>query len=153
MLNDLFPGIQLTVSDIRQTILQNLDSRFRKAGIKARRKFIADLSMPVPGINIGLFPFILADVPCSGSGTWSRTPEQLYYFEEAIIEDYSKRQKAIVRQLVYSLVPGGWLVYITCSVFHKENEEVVEVLEKESGLELIYQTLLNGTQKAADSMF
>jgi 16S rRNA (cytosine967-C5)-methyltransferase len=153
MLYDLFPGIQLTVSDIRQTILENLETRFRQAGIKAKRKFVADLSVANNGKSYGTFPFILADVPCSGSGTWARTPEQLYYFEEAIIEKYSQRQKAIVKQLVCSLQAGGWLVYITCSVFKKENEEVVDFLINNSGLELVFQTLLDGTQKAADSMF
>jgi 16S rRNA (cytosine967-C5)-methyltransferase len=153
MLYDLYPGIQITVSDIRQTILKNLETRFMEAGIKPKGKFVADLSVPKPGKTFGSFSFILADVPCSGSGTWARTPEQLYYFEEGIIEKYSQKQKAILRQLVFSLKEGGWLVYITCSVFKKENEEVVEQLISESGLELVYQTLLNGTKKAADSMF
>ena len=46
LLKDKFPRVQLTVSDIRETILRNLRQRFQRAGIKDYHAFVADLSKP-----------------------------------------------------------------------------------------------------------
>lgn len=153
MLHDVFNGISITVSDIRQSILKNLETRFREAGIAARQQFIADLAIKGIKLPIKPFEFILADVPCSGSGTWARNPEQLYYFKEAIIGEYATKQKAIVLNALSYLNPGGWFAYVTCSVFKKENEEMVDLLLKDEQIALIHSELLDGTKQKSDSMF
>jgi 16S rRNA (cytosine967-C5)-methyltransferase len=51
------------------------------------------------------------------------------------------------------LKTGGRLFYITCSVFKKENEDVVDEITKETGLKLIRSSLINGISIQADSMF
>ena len=79
LLMDTLPGIQLSVSDIRATILHNLRQRFEEAGITKFQSFLADLSQPLPVKQ--QYDAIICDVPCSGSGTWGRTPEQLSFFE------------------------------------------------------------------------
>jgi 16S rRNA (cytosine967-C5)-methyltransferase len=152
MLADLFPGIALTVSDIRQSILSNLETRFREAGIRPRQRFIADIGKPGVQLPVKQTDFILADVPCTGSGTWSRTPEQLYYFKPSLVDDYAKMQRAIITNIARYLKTHGWLVYITCSVFKEENEGMVEYC-RSIGFNLIYTKLLNGTRIKADSMF
>lgn len=152
MMNDFFPGISITVSDIRQTILFNLAKRFKEAGIKRYNSFVADLSLNQK-VPVKQTPFIIADVPCTGSGTWSRTPEQLYFFTEDKINEYAEKQFAIASNAVVHLLPGGWFVYITCSVFFKENEEAVQRLLKNTSLQLINQQILDGTNMQADSMF
>ena len=43
--------------------------------------YLLILEKPATGINDS-FDVIIADVPCSGSGTWSRTPEQLIFFQQ-----------------------------------------------------------------------
>ena len=74
---DIDPNIKLTVSDTRESILANLKKRFASAGIKDYKSFIIDLSQNKSEIKNLKPEIIIADVPCSGSGTWSRTPEQL----------------------------------------------------------------------------
>ena len=157
MVFDIDPKIKLTVSDKRESTLANLKKRFASAGIKSYESFVVDLTNKsairnLLPIAIGT-EIIIADVPCSGSGTWSRTPEQLYFFQERKIEEFSALQKRIVSTAIPQLQPGGSFVYITCSVFKKENEEVVTFIKENLHLKLKQMEVLKGYDKKADSMF
>jgi 16S rRNA (cytosine967-C5)-methyltransferase len=149
---DLIKNIQLTVSDVRPSILRNLKERFDRAGIKNYHSFIADLSgeIKIPGSK---FRIIICDAPCSGSGTWGRTPEQLRFFMRDKIDTYSSLQKKITSNVIPYLEEGGYLLYITCSVFKKENEAIVEHILKYPGMDLIKSELLTGYDRKADTMF
>ncbi|HSN10099.1 MAG TPA: hypothetical protein VLS85_13760 [Hanamia sp.] len=154
--NDLFKDVKLTVSDTRKNILQNLKLRFEKAGIKSYISFIADLSVSTPLEEIkGWPPFdlIIADVPCSGSGTWARTPEQLSFFNRKEIKRYAELQQKIVANAVQYLKENGFLLYITCSVFKKENEENVTCIQEKTGLQLLKTGYLKGYEMQADTLF
>jgi len=153
MAYDLDPKIELTVSDVRESILTNLKKRFQRAGIKNYKSFVADLAKEGFQIRDTGYEMIICDAPCSGSGTWSRTPEQLYFFDEDKIERYSALQKKIVSNVIPQLQNGGSFVYITCSVFRKENEEIVEFIKKNFDLQLKQMEVLKGYDKKADSMF
>lgn len=158
MLYDLNPKIQLTLSDKRESILANLRKRFERAGIRRYKSFIVDLQVEKPEIvsrNLsGQKPeVIIADVPCTGSGTWSRTPEQLFFFNSERIDEYADLQKKILSNIVMPLADEGYLIYITCSVFKKENEEAVSFITKHLKLKLLKSELLRGYEQKADSMF
>tara|TARA_R110000868_G_scaffold378658_7_gene644228 strand:- start:28246 stop:29418 length:1173 start_codon:yes stop_codon:yes gene_type:complete len=150
---DINPMIKLTVSDIRTSILKNLEERFLSAGINNFQSYEIDLTQEQTQIPNAPFDVIIADVPCSGSGTWGRTPEQLFYFEESKIEEYANLQRSIISNAVLHLNNGGFLVYITCSVFKKENEANIEFLVTEFGLNEIRTEVLKGYNQKADSMF
>ena len=62
-------------------------------------------------------------------------------------------QKKIVSNLIPHLLPGGYLLYITCSVFSKENEEVIELIKEKFHLELVKMEILEGYNQKADTMF
>ena len=154
----MLQNIQLTVSDVRASILQNLKQRFVKAGIKNYDSFVVDLSInnhqSKSEISNRKFDMILCDAPCSGSGTWGRTPEQLYFFAEEKINAYVVLQKKITQNTIPFLKPGGHFLYITCSVFKKENEDVVAfILQQFSSFQLIKKELLIGYNEKADTMF
>lgn len=175
MAYDIIPSIDLTVSDIRPSIIHNLRTRFQQAGITMYKSFIADLSSPKsPGpkgsretyqpfnlstdqlpsqINQLYYDLIICDAPCSGSGTWSRTPEQLYFFKEEEIRRYSDLQKRIVSNVLPFLTKGGHLLYITCSVFKKENEDVVEFINEQFNLTMVDMQMIKGYESRADTMF
>ncbi len=153
MAYDINPNIDLTVSDSRESILANLKKRFQKAEIKSYKFFMADVAHSPLTIHHSPFDLIIADVPCTGSGTWARTPEQLYFFDKIKIEKYASLQKKIVSNAIPHLKPGGLFIYITCSVFKKENEEVEEFIKDKFQLKLIKKEVLKGYDKKADSMF
>ncbi len=95
LLHDRFPGVSLTVSDVRETILRNLKKRFEQAGIRNYRSFTFDLAHSPLTLPHPPFDLVICDAPCSGSGTWSRTPEQLRFFKKEKIEQYAQLQKSI----------------------------------------------------------
>jgi 16S rRNA (cytosine967-C5)-methyltransferase len=155
LLCDRFGNLDLTVSDIRESIIANLKKRFTKAGIKNYQWFVADLSNLNSPFTIDHSPFdlIICDAPCTGSGTWSRTPEQLHFFETKKIDQYALLQRKIVTNVIPYLKPGGLFVYITCSVFKRENEDIVRYIEQQCSLRVIELKLLKGYEDKADSMF
>lgn len=75
------------------------------------------------------FDQILLDAPCSGSGTDS--------FKESIIDKCAKTQEKLLRKALKILKPECEMVYSTCSVLSKENEEIVEKILKENNCEIV----------------
>ena len=150
---DKLGSIALTVSDIRKSILFNLKKRFEEAAIKGYKSFVADLSSGAGHRSLGKFDLIIADVPCSGSGTWGRSPEALCFFDKKEIDRYSALQKKIITNVIPSLKKNGRLVYLTCSVFKMENEEMVGYILQNFHSHLEKMEVLKGYDKKADTMF
>ena len=149
---DMLPNIRLTVSDIRPAILHNLKKRFSDAGLRQYKSVVVDLSNSYQAFN-NCFQLVICDVPCTGSGTWSRTPEQLYFFEESRIATYVQLQQKIVINALAGLQHKGYFLYITCSVFAEENEGMVNFMIEKFGLKLLHAELMQGWENKADSMF
>ncbi len=72
------------------------------------------------------FDRVLADVPCSGTGTLAHNPEIKWRLKPGDLADLQGRQLAILRAAMHRVAAGGRLVYSTCSLEPEENEEVVE---------------------------
>lgn len=155
LLKDQQPGIQLLASDIRKSILENLRYRFADAGIKQYDTMVADLTAGNLDTLLGKrrFDGILLDAPCSGSGTWGRTPESISFFKAEEINKFQQLQQRIVQNVIPFLKPGGALIYITCSVFKEENEEIVQFIEQHSSLRKQEGGIIQGYDKGADTMF
>jgi 16S rRNA (cytosine967-C5)-methyltransferase len=73
-----------------------------------------------------LFDRVLADVPCSGTGTLARNPEIKWRLTPEDLIDLQARQVSILRSAMQRVSPGGRIVYSTCSLEKDENSEVVE---------------------------
>lgn len=154
LLHGLEPKIQLLVTDVRENSLHNLDERFLAAGIKKYQKKVLDLQQN-NDLDLHHYEFdgIILDAPCSGSGTWGRTPEMLYHFDTHKIDYFSKLQKNIASNVVKYLKTGKPLIYITCSVFKKENEDVIAELLDKLPLTLESMQTIKGYNDKADTMF
>jgi 16S rRNA (cytosine967-C5)-methyltransferase len=149
---DLWNHIHLTVSDKRKSILTNLQKRFSEAGIKNYEMLQIDLSKPAKRLTSS-FELIICDAPCTGSGTWSRTPEQLYFFKENTINSYAQLQHNILRNTLPHVKNKGYFLYITCSVFKKENEEAVNYIQSVGKFKLIAREYIKGFQQRSDTLF
>ncbi|HTN05451.1 Fmu (Sun) domain-containing protein [Agriterribacter sp.] len=152
---DTLKNINITVSDIRKSILVNLGKRFTAAGIESYAAKVIDLTTHHSPFTThhSLFDLIICDAPCSGSGTWGRTPEQLYFWKEEEVLHYTALQKKILTNIIPFIKPGGYLLYITCSVFKEENEATVNEIEAEFNLQLLKMEVLKGYDRKADTMF
>lgn len=154
LLHELEPNLKLVVSDIRESVLDNLDERLQQAGIRKYQKKLLDLTQNVDSVlHDYAFDGIILDAPCTGSGTWGRSPEMISQFDASRISFFQQLQKTIALNVVKYLKPGKVLVYITCSAFREENEEVVNYLVKEAGLTLESSELLKGYERKSDTMF
>jgi 16S rRNA (cytosine967-C5)-methyltransferase len=84
------------------------------------------------------FDRVLADVPCSGTGTLSRNPEIKWRLKPEDLADLQVRQLAILRSAMAEVAAGGRLIYSTCSLEREENEDVIErALAGGSGLRVV----------------
>ncbi len=88
------------------------------------------LSLP----DSGGFDRVLADVPCSGTGTLARNPEIKWRLKPEDLGDLHQRQVAILRAALQQLTSGGRAVYSTCSLEREENEAVVEEVLRETDI-------------------
>jgi 16S rRNA (cytosine967-C5)-methyltransferase len=156
ILNEKYPKARLLVSDVRASILINLEERFKLLNRKIPRMLEIDLTQlpqgndPLHGEKADL---IICDVPCSGSGTWGRTPEQAFFFKSELLQDFCQKQKEITIKASEFLAPGGKLFYITCSIFRNENENNVQEICDQTDLKLVHQTVINGFKNQADCLF
>jgi 16S rRNA (cytosine967-C5)-methyltransferase len=153
LLHALEPSVYILTSDNRASSLLNLEVRFKQAGITQFRRREIDLLAEINSIEKDSMDGIILDAPCSGSGTWSRTPEMLSQFNESQIEKFIYLQRTIADNAVQFLKPGCPLIYITCSVFKEENEEAVAYFLANLPLKLEKMELIKGYESKADTMF
>ena len=148
---DTMSNIRMHLSDVRESILFNADKRLQEAGIRPASVQEIDLTQ---SFDIKKpFDFVFADVPCSGSGTWGRTPEQLAYFSETQLEKYTKLQEQILQNIIPAVKLNGHLLFATCSVYKDENENNVEALLATGKFKVLKQQYFIGYEKQADTLF
>ena len=84
------------------------------------------------------FDQILLDAPCSGSGTIDLNNERTYKnFSEKLVEKSTKNQLTLLRKALKILKPGHEMIYSTCSILEKENEEILSKVLKGANAEII----------------
>jgi 16S rRNA (cytosine967-C5)-methyltransferase len=113
----LGPQGRIDADDIRPSALEELVRRAQRAGLAGRIS-----ARPAAD---GGYDGVLVDAPCSGSGTWRRSPHLKWATSPAQVADHARRQQALLARCSGLVRPGGRLVYATCSLGRSENEEVI----------------------------
>ncbi len=112
--------------DVSREKLGLIERVCRLLGVEVVKGLKGDATHLLPTPGSMAFDRVLADVPCSGFGTLRRNPDLKWKRKEEDIRRLSILQSSILGNLARYVKEGGILVYSTCTVFHEENEDVVE---------------------------
>ncbi|MBO9151172.1 RNA methyltransferase [Chitinophaga sp. GCM10012297] len=83
------------------------------------------------------FDLVAVDAPCSGSGLFRRDPEAVEEWSQDNVMLCSQRQQRILADVFPALRPGGVLIYSTCSYAVEEDEQIMDWLVENFGMENI----------------
>jgi 16S rRNA (cytosine967-C5)-methyltransferase len=108
-----------------QLVAENLQRLGLASQRVAAQLLVGDAAEPEGWWDGKPFERILADVPCSASGVVRRHPDIKWLRRRTDIAGFAAQQCKILRALWRLLAQDGKLLYATCSVFHRENEQVV----------------------------
>ena len=104
----------------KTALIENGAARLGLTNITARQQ---DASQTVPEW-VGAMDTVIADVPCSGLGIIRKKPD-IRYKNLKELEDLPALQLKILETQAFYVKPGGTLLYSTCTVLKRENEDVV----------------------------
>ena len=127
--------------DINQKRLDNAGSRFKKAGIHNIERKLLDKDWNVKGM-LKKHNLVLIDAPCSGIGTWSRSPDSRFKFTKNDLANLVKIQSELLEKGAMMVAPGGKLAYVVCSFLPEEGVEQTEIFKK-NNLEFSEINLMN----------
>ena len=80
----------------------------------------------------GTMDRVVVDAPCTGTGTWRRRPDAKWKLTKEALETRIVEQEEVLSQAAPFVRPGGFLVYITCSVLPEENENQIVAFLKDN---------------------
>lgn len=121
--------------DVRQTALDELIARASRAAGGERARGGGEISGIPNAATIRvlrkgpaatmLYDGVLIDAPCSGSGTWRRSPHLKWTTTPAMLQQKAELQTKLLAEHAPRVRPGGRLIYATCSMAKSENEAAV----------------------------
>ncbi len=116
----LGPAGRVTARDARPAALAELRERAVRAGLAGR------IDIGGTGDPAGGYDGVVVDAPCSGSGTWRRSPHLRWTTAPAAVRGAARIQGELLRDNAPRVRSGGLLLYATCSLCRTENESVAQ---------------------------
>ncbi|MEM8552623.1 MAG: RsmB/NOP family class I SAM-dependent RNA methyltransferase [Pseudomonadota bacterium] len=114
---------QIHATDTDKSQLAPIYERLKRAGAR-------NVQVHAPGEGLAALENkmdrVLVDAPCSGSGTWRRRPDTKWRLTPQALERRCAEQAACLDAARRYVRPGGYIVYVTCSVLPAENEAQVD---------------------------
>ena len=113
--------------DVNEKRLAGMAPRMRRAGLSNVHPIAirSEDDQRVRRLR-GKFDRVLVDAPCTGSGTLRRNPDLKWRLSPDELERINRIQKSVLEHASRLVKAGGRLVYATCSVLKRENQDVVE---------------------------
>ena len=111
--------------DVRERRVQLLARTVAASGARNVRLVRADFLRPAP--FHACFDVVVVDAPCSGLGTLRRDPDIRWRRHETDLTALAAAELAMLQHAAEAVVPGGRLIYITCSSEPEENEGVADL--------------------------
>ncbi|MGJ4855913.1 RsmB/NOP family class I SAM-dependent RNA methyltransferase [Labrys sp. La1] len=121
---------QVFATDSDKRRLAPIHDRLARAGVRnvqvrTPRGRVSGGALAIDDLD-GRMDLVLVDAPCSGSGTWRRSPDTKWRMRPSSLADRQKDQAAVLRAGARAVKPGGRLVFVTCSVLPEENDASVK---------------------------
>ena len=132
-LHDIFPEASLFVNDLSSSRLRILSENFQKYGIEATVYNEAAEKIQIDK----KFDLIILDVPCSNSGVLGKRHEARWRIDEPSLLQLNELQHQITENANHLLSSNGYIIYMTCSILRKENEDLIDKIISSTGLTLI----------------
>ncbi len=114
---------RVTAHDIEWNRLKEIPKRAERAGLRSIK---LETSKQRDQRGLTQADIVLVDAPCSGLGTVRRLPTVKWRITPDTLARHARKQLQVLEQYAGLVVPGGILVYATCSIMPEENERVVE---------------------------
>ncbi|WP_424933230.1 RsmB/NOP family class I SAM-dependent RNA methyltransferase [Amaricoccus macauensis] len=111
---------RLMAWDINPRRMKDLPDRARRAGAEIEILDSSSRAALGPVCDI-----VFVDAPCSGTGAWRRQPEGKWALVPERLEAFGPLQQTVLAEASVFVRPGGRLVYATCSLLKRENEDQV----------------------------
>ena len=116
----------IVASDVSDVRLARAKLRLKRAGAEnAERIKLPDIDGKSMKKFYGRFDRVLVDAPCSGTGSWRRNPDVRWSSHASNISELASLQSSILERASRFVIPGGRLIYATCSLLPEENDERV----------------------------
>ena len=110
------------VRDLTEQKVALIEDNIARSGFTNIRAEVHDALVPDPAWE-GRADIVLADLPCSGLGIIGRKPDIKYRMTMEQMEELAALQREILSVVQSYVKPGGKLIYSTCTIDRKENEE------------------------------
>lgn len=115
-----------------EKIEENRDRmQIRNLSVRIRDARVTDETL------LGLADVLIVDVPCTGLGVIGKKQDIKYRVTRQDLQDITGLQKEILGNVIHYLKPGGTMMYSTCTINPKENEEMVDWICREFGMETV----------------
>ena len=122
---ELAPQAQVLALDVSETRLQKVQDNLSRLGLTAQC-LAADAAEIEQWWDGEAFDAVLLDAPCSGSGVLRRHPDIAFVRSAEDLKQLPKTQMRLLRQIWQTLKPKGRLLYTTCSILPRENQQLIE---------------------------
>ena len=111
--------------DIHEHKIALMESNAQRLGISIVQTKVQDAT-DLPSAWKSYFDRVLVDVPCSGLGILQKKLDMRWRKDESTLSELPPLQLAILERAAMTVKEKGYLVYSTCTLNYKENEDVVE---------------------------
>lgn len=123
---------QIYAYDADKHQLKPIFDRVKRAGVRNVQVLRAGDEVALEALG-PRFDVVLADAPCTGSGTWRRRPDAKWRLKPEALAARRAEQRSVLDRAASLVKPGGRLVYVTCSILPEENTgQVADFLARES---------------------
>ncbi len=114
---------QIHAYDADRQRLKPIYERLKRAGVRNSQVHAPDDDL---SDLVGKMDRVVVDAPCTGTGTWRRRPDSKWKLTKEALETRMTEQEEALSEAAPFVRPGGYLIYITCSVLPEENENQIQ---------------------------